>query len=700
MKFEEIHILNFKGIKEGTFRATDFSCLVGENNAGKSSVLQAIVIGLTRPTTLASTLFYDQAVPVELTLRFSAISNDHLKRLAQEHRSKIEEIIYEGTLILIVRYKFGQKVEVKVLRKTPINENYRKACIDGLLKGKKGVELKEIFQKTYPELLELVPIDLTISKAKTYLDECISKLDSSHFALDEAPLPSGISSSITALLPEAIYIPAVKNLTDDLKTSQTTSFGRLLGLLLEEMTPDLGSINESLKRLNEIFNKVIADDKVIDNRHQNVKDLENLVEGFLSENFPRVKLELCIPPPELKTILHTAQIFVNDGAHDLIDNKGDGIKRSLTFSLLRAYVHQLSKKERQEEDPAEHPLIFLFEEPELYLHPKSQKVLFGTLATISKSHQVVVTTHSPFFFAPGVTANFVRVAKIEDSPKSICLLYDVNFKLDAGSAEVFKLAKFENADAAFFSTQVVLFEGESDDSFSKHLAKLINPSWDFEQKSIALVKVSGKGNFSRYRGFFEKFGIRVKIVADLDVIFNGYHHLGATPGVTEIKNAAVRNIDERIKAADLRCEPTTSQVKDKVNQDSWHQKYILAKTILRKMQETQLIDKKALDELDELFDWESESARVAACKQDPLAASALLPLLDSLKEEGIYIFSRGAIEDYYPNTVPKKGTKPERAILAASLIKTKADVLGLSMPLANGRSPELVEIFEHIFQGL
>jgi putative ATP-dependent endonuclease of OLD family len=125
----------------------------------------------------------------------------------------------------------------------------------------------------------------------------------------------------------------------------------------------------------------------------------------------------------------------------------------------------------------------LFEEPELYLHPRSQRILFATLGRISHTHQVVVTTHSSLFFAPGITASFVRVAKQDAAPKPVGQLFPVQFALDPTNAEVFRLTRFENTDAAFFSRRVVLFEGESDDAFCKHIAKILNPDWDFDRRN-------------------------------------------------------------------------------------------------------------------------------------------------------------------------------------------------------------------------
>ena len=288
-----------------------------------------------------------------------------------------------------------------------------------------------------------------------------------------------------------IYIPAVKNFEDDLKTSQSTSFGRLLGLLMEDLSPELQDINETLIDLKNRLNRY-KDEKgdMRDERLEKVIELEKTVEGFLSENFPNVKIHLEIPPPELKTILNSAQIYVDDGSRDLIENKGDGVKRSLTFSLLRAYVKMHSERNREEVDDEEEqeelldrPLLFLFEEPELYLHPKAQRILFGTLGSISKLHQTVITTHSPLFFAPGVTAQFIRVAKEDGNPKPIGKLYPVDFSVDQENLNTFRMAKFDHSDAAFFSGHIVLFEGESDDYFLQHVARLLNDSWDFDKKN-------------------------------------------------------------------------------------------------------------------------------------------------------------------------------------------------------------------------
>lgn len=701
MRLERISISNFKSIRSQSFEPSKFGCLVGENNAGKSTVMQAIVYGLNRPAQLPPSNFYDPTAAVTFELQFSGVDASHIARLAEEAQDKIAALVVGGDFSLRVQYAPNEKVAVAVLRSVPIEPRYQSNVIDAAFVGKRGQgAIEQVIAEVYPEFkaVQLEPVT-TISAAKAFISAQIEALAKDQFTLSYAPLPTGIASSIAPLLPEAIYIPAVKNLNDDLKTTQSTSFGRLLGLLLEDMTADLENIDQSLQALNTLLNRVKVGDEENDNRHEKVRQLEDEVQGLLAENFPSVKVQLHIPPPELKTILNAAQIFIDDGSLDLIDNKGDGIKRSLMFALLQAYVKRLERQAQglAEQGIATCPLMFLFEEPELYLHPRSQRVLFGTLARISNTHQVLVTTHSPMFFEPGVTASFVRVAKRPDLPKPVAVLYPVNFELNAADAETFRLARFEHADAAFFSQSVVLFEGESDDAYCRHVAKLIDTTWDFDKKNIAMVKVSGKGNFQKFRTFFESFGIRVKIVADLDAIFDGFQHLGATEATVNLKSVAVQTLDARIAALGIVANPSARQIKKRVAKDSWRAQYVAAREALRKVHQGAAVDDATIELLDGLFVWEKDTTRLQICTQDVEAAAALVPLLDSLREQGICVLARGAIEDYYPENVAQASSKPDRALAACSAVTTREQAVALASPLAAGRVSELEQVFSCLF---
>lgn len=697
MQISSIRISNFKGLRDAEYKPSRFGCIVGENNSGKSTILQAITYALNRPPQLDESLYYDVSAPIVFRLAFDNVTVPHLARLEDTHRDRITPLINDEKLVLIIRYALGQKIDIAIESLRPIDDRYQQATIDEIFKGKRGAAVRAAIDEHFPEFADGSPEVPNITQAKEYIAERITELPADLFEMREGPLPTGIASSITKLLPDPIYIPAVKNINDDLKTSQSTSFGRLLGLLLEDMAPDLDNINNALSDLRAFFNRVEVEGEIEDNRHQKVKDLESDIEARLAENFPAVKVELEVPPPELKAILNSAQIFVDDGSKGSIENKGDGIKRSLTFALLQCYVNRLfGGPEAAGDGVAPRPNLFLFEEPELYLHPKSQRILFATLEKISRRFQVVVTTHSPLFFAPGITASFVRISKEHADPKPIGVIHDVNFDLDPASAEAFRLAKFENADAAFFSRRVVLFEGESDDAFFKHVSKTIDEEWDFDSQNIAMVQVSGKGNFAKFRSFFEAFGIQVKIVADLDAFFEGFQHLGAD-GVEDIRNTAIQTIDDRVAALNIPAEPKARQIKARVKNESWQTRYADAKAAIRLAQENGNVPPEALETIDSLFVWEDDIARGEVCLIDDVARAALTPCINALRAQGVCVLSKGAIEDYYPDEAPRNGPKPERALAAIQLVTTTEVARALSAPLVEGREPELAEICAELF---
>jgi hypothetical protein len=269
----------------------------------------------------------------------------------------------------------------------------------------------------------------------------------------------------------------------------------------------------------------------------------------------------------------------------------------------------------------------------------------------------------------------------------------VNFALDADSAEVFRLARFENSDAAFFSRRVVLFEGESDDAYCKHIARLLRPEWDFDKHNIALVRVSGKGNFSRYRKFFEAFGIEVKVIADLDALFEGHGHLGVCAAAAALRTNLMQQLDARVAELGIRAQPTARQIKARVQQDSWRERYDAARAAVEHVQATGALAEDTMSILEELFVWEAPIARMKACREDGAARQYLVPTLDAFRAVGICVLSRGAIEDYYPEGAPSGGPKPDRALAAARMVTSPDMAQGLSDPLADGRQPELYEIF-------
>ncbi|GAA5707998.1 MULTISPECIES: hypothetical protein [Streptomyces] len=70
-----------------------------------------------------------------------------------------------------------------------------------------------------------LPGKITRAAVRRAWNEIVAALADEDFTVGDEPLPTGLDKSVASLLPEPIYIPAVKELNDEVKTSSTATFG-------------------------------------------------------------------------------------------------------------------------------------------------------------------------------------------------------------------------------------------------------------------------------------------------------------------------------------------------------------------------------------------------------------------------------------------------------------------------------------------
>lgn len=420
MHISSIKIKNYRGIKSDELDTSIFTCIIGENNAGKSTILLATSLFFSG-SSLSKSDFFNEEEAIEIELTFSEIKEGDINRLSPDHRERIKEIIIEDKLTLTRYYNTDGKSDLLCSRLAPKEGKYSKNVVGELMKGKRGKEIAQSVIEILPQHKDKLEGLTTQKDVYAKLDEIIAELPAEQKEMKLSPLPTGIENSVKILLPEPIYIAAVKDLKDDVKSKESATFGKLLSILMRflENSEHFEKITDSFNDLHKLLNVVREAEQITDNRIEKLQDIERQIGAFLSENFPKSKIEIEIPKPELKQVFTNARILIDDGVRDIIETKGDGIKRAVTFALLRTYVEQYKEQKREaaetklagaeenpmaEEEPlevSEQPYIFLFEEPELYLHPSAQKILFEALEKLTEANnQVFVTTHSPMFFSP------------------------------------------------------------------------------------------------------------------------------------------------------------------------------------------------------------------------------------------------------------------------------------------------------------
>lgn len=696
MRLEHISIDNFRGLSRVDMSFSRFGCLIGENNAGKSSVFQALNMFL-RSTSAVDTDFLNPARPIRIQLTFAGIGAADLQRLEESHRSRIELVVVDGRLTLARTYSGAGKGAMSVVRKVPSDPRFRKDALKEVLRPKISVEeLEANVQRTYPEIFARLSGKINRAAVGREWDEDVAALKDDEYTTGDDPLMTGLDKSIAPLLPEPIYIPAVKELNEDLKTSSTATFGRLLSILFEDIEHQLPQLEASFEVLRSQLNVVSQKDgSESDGRLQEVREIESLIQRNLQESFPRASVRLEIPPPRLRSLLEEAQIAVNDGISGPFKTKGDGLRRSVVFAILRAYVDLKTAKPTRP-DSAQQPCLLLFEEPEVFLHPQAQRKLFEALTVFSDYNDVLVSTHTSAFCAPGATGTFVKVVKDHklQPPTSRTCVIDLS---DMDARDQFEIITHENNEAAFFATSVLLVEGPSDRTLIPHLSRTLSPQWDFDKHGVAIAKVEGKGSIDRYRRFFQRFEMKVAVIADLDVVLAGFDKLGASDDSRRLRDRVASKVNELVEEEEIKVSANSLRSLRKSGSARSLWDHVELK---HKEYDQGLCGFEELNAAVNMFFDRSTSdvpRRILEAAEDPELKELKMELLRMLRNEDIYVWERGTIEAYYPELQANEpGNKNDRARNFCERYTTADSIRGLPV-FKESEVCEFDLIFEDFF---
>lgn len=188
------------------------------------------------------------------------------------------------------------------------------------------------------------------------------------------------------LSPEIVYVAAenIQPTEDEARFSAKTS-----GLV---------------KNLSKLFSNLERKFK-LEKQSEIIGDIENLIKKT-NENLKSFNgkdehaLEIILNKEELDSAVIIQGLIddisgLENGVKRGLDELGQGTQRVIVASILKAYVDILVENKIHTEEP----VLILFEEPEIYLHPKLKKTLNATLGKIAedKNHQVIITTHDPYF---------------------------------------------------------------------------------------------------------------------------------------------------------------------------------------------------------------------------------------------------------------------------------------------------------------
>ncbi|WP_160097203.1 AAA family ATPase [Rhodococcus sp. T7] len=702
MKLETIHIENFRALKDVTLPLSTFGCLIGENNAGKSSVLHALhlVLAGNTPRNIDIHDHHDPLLPIRIELTISEISEEDLARISDSgHRASFEADITDRMITLVRIVPPGEsKSSLKILKLGPAEDRFTDKVLTPIMRGKRNEVLREAVVELIPELEPLLGDKPAQSDVREARDKIVEALAPEQKALRDEPLGTGIDAAIKSFLPEPLYIEAVKDVASELKTSGTGTFGKLLNILLHEVTDKLGDIEEQFSDIQRKLSRVFDESgNHTDDRLDQVKKIESTIERFVRESFPDIDLKMTVPVPEIKTIVAGAELTADDGHEGSIASKGDGLKRAVTFAILRAYNvlrHEgLGTTERKQTGGPSY--LLLFEEPELYLYPWAQRQLFQALEAFAKDHSVLVTTHSPVFFSPKSTKTFTKLRKVTESG---CTPYTAITPVVLGNSvsvrDAFQIIRHEHNEIAFFARAVVLVEGDSDAVVLTHLASLLDPQWNHIDRNIAFARIGGKGNIGKYRTFFNHFDIPVHVVCDLDALIGGFGKLTATTEIIEIRRTLMAAIDRSLPTPAP--EIGARAAKDLTARGDAQSNWTRAKEVFEGGAQDDAAWTALREAMDDFFTSHRKNDKLAALTgTDPDVARHKHELLEALRGENVHVLSRGDLEAYCGDT--GRSEKVEHALEFCDEVTSETSYRAVLGEQADEIVKELMTLFGSIF---
>lgn len=471
MRLTEIRIENFRCFENVSIPMAAYNAFVGPNGVGKSAVLSALNIffgeatkAVPDPAKIPLDCFYGRSPekPIRITLQFEDLTKEETEALSEYVRANklivCCEATYDSGLGYAEVHQYGIRSGIALLK--PFFEKLKeRAKID---------DLKE----SLLEASDKLPDFPDLPAKKDDIVECVRAYERAHEDLHEEIKSRdqfyGFTRGTHKLRPflNYIYIPAVKDASEEQNEARNTALGDLISRLVRNDNNFEDQLLEIERETAERYEKLLAT-----NKHTLAKVSERLTTS-MKAFFPGVSgIDLNwsgVDGKGFKILSPTADVRILDNHYEgPVSQFGHGIQRSYLMSVLSLLAEVAN-------DGNNALLIIGCEEPELYQHPPQARHLARVLLRLCEgSNQVLLTTHSPYFVSGEVFEN-VRIVrrengrsaikslsykqygeiiaskKFEKPHEDLSVLTSLSQKLDSSLSEI------------YFSRFVVLVEGPED----------------------------------------------------------------------------------------------------------------------------------------------------------------------------------------------------------------------------------------------
>lgn len=271
-----------------------------------------------------------------------------------------------------------------------------------------------------------------------------------------------------------VFLPALRDVESDLRQTRTSPLARLVEVT--DIDPsEQDSLLDALRKANE----AIAASPTVATLATAIDEAFKAVSGPAFE----MDVGLGLAEPSFQAIVRALRILLTNTAVENFDpaNNGLGLNNILYISILIEYFQ---KRLNQQKSAGQ---IILFEEPEAHLHPQLQLALYKALRGLP--FQSILTTHSTHITAQAGLGSFIVLTHTGD-PATASGVPVLN--PDFTTENIRDLERFLDATKSnlLFARKVMLVEGPAELFLIPPLVKKVM-GVDLDREGISVIPIYG-----------------------------------------------------------------------------------------------------------------------------------------------------------------------------------------------------------------
>ena len=276
-----------------------------------------------------------------------------------------------------------------------------------------------------------------------------------------------------------LYIPSQRDLSDQMRVSNWTMLGKMMLKIHENYADhywkDIGGRKKWEQKMSEVFKTAIspAKDFLEEDFDASMLTFSKFKSKFI-ENCKKNSLWIAnIFTPELDIydvnwFYKTLQISISEEWNEKQFNALEvwsGMQNLLLLSIFQTYAELMGDA-----------VIFGIEEPELFLYPHAQRGLYKTFRELSKTTQILYTTHNPAFLDASKPEEISMLRKTKNGTEQI-IKDDIKMTI-SDEMRIYSHFNIERNEI-FFANRIVLVEWPSEKMIFTNLCerKWIDIEW-------------------------------------------------------------------------------------------------------------------------------------------------------------------------------------------------------------------------------